>query len=265
MWKFIGWLVSWILAALWWIADRLWGDKIFEWVKPLIPSVISDASAENIVTFGPLLLLILLGFCFIVRNLDNGHTHWKTRAKLLWHRCFGPPLCFLGHNGTLAHTRTSYGEEGGVTSVQYFRLSCTNVSKRPVQVTGGFLRSLTGKCETLNLRIDGVPVDEVEAIAPESNVSISVVFPSSGNEFKGTPINGTELDQFLREFAHLKFVLETVGRTYQFEYAGSQIKQQIDQLRGLGQPQPAPRQSVIRKADGLDAIEGTKTREKAKH
>lgn len=54
-----------IFAALWWVLDRLWGDPIYDQLRPMIPDWISRPSLENIVTFGPIALaLAAAGYCW---------------------------------------------------------------------------------------------------------------------------------------------------------------------------------------------------------
>jgi hypothetical protein len=57
-------LASFIGSALWWLVDRLHGDAIFERVRPMIPSWISDPALEQIITWGPAIALVLLGSYF---------------------------------------------------------------------------------------------------------------------------------------------------------------------------------------------------------
>lgn len=64
-------LLSWIFAALLWLGDRLYGDAIFNWVRPLIPPSIANPSVEMLVwlatSVGPPIALVALGVYFFVR------------------------------------------------------------------------------------------------------------------------------------------------------------------------------------------------------
>jgi hypothetical protein len=68
-------LISWILAAVYWLADRVWGDRIFAAVKPLIPNSLAnpplDTALPILQTYGPPLALACLGAYFFWRAGKN--------------------------------------------------------------------------------------------------------------------------------------------------------------------------------------------------
>lgn len=73
--------LSWVAAGGVWLGDRLYGDAIFNWVRPMIPPEIMDPSASNVLwvitSLGPPAALIGLGVYFLVRGSQGD----RQRAK----------------------------------------------------------------------------------------------------------------------------------------------------------------------------------------
>src|SRR5947199_6757106 len=66
--RFVKASLSAVGAALWWLADKLWGDRVFAWLRPMIPTwmaepVVSDW-IESALSYGPFVALILLAIYF---------------------------------------------------------------------------------------------------------------------------------------------------------------------------------------------------------
>lgn len=60
--------VSWVLAGVYWLADRLYGDAIFNWLRPMIPQELADPDGVIwvVTSFGPPAVLLILGAYLIV-------------------------------------------------------------------------------------------------------------------------------------------------------------------------------------------------------
>jgi hypothetical protein len=54
-------LWTWIAAACWWLADRLWGDAVFAKIKPVIPAWISEWIVREVYTWLPIVVLVVIG------------------------------------------------------------------------------------------------------------------------------------------------------------------------------------------------------------
>lgn len=76
---------SYIGSALWWITQQLYGDAILKWLQPMIPAwAIHPTLADWVwwaISFGPPLLLVLIGTYFFVRSGSNP-THSTTELYL---------------------------------------------------------------------------------------------------------------------------------------------------------------------------------------
>jgi hypothetical protein len=92
--KLLGGLVSILLAAFWWVAERLWGDKLFAAIQPYIPERVANAVPTDVievfVSFGvPLLLITPGGYLFLSVwrriQLENPvRSQRKEPAKVSW-------------------------------------------------------------------------------------------------------------------------------------------------------------------------------------
>jgi len=62
-------LVGLFINVIWWMADRLWGDVVFMWIRPIVPDSLSDPKLENIVTFGPILIVSMIILIIFTHNI----------------------------------------------------------------------------------------------------------------------------------------------------------------------------------------------------
>jgi hypothetical protein len=65
-------LLSWIGAAVFWLGDRLYGDAVFGWVRPMIPAFLANPTLDAVMWFAtsvlPPLVLVALGIYFFRRS-----------------------------------------------------------------------------------------------------------------------------------------------------------------------------------------------------
>jgi len=77
--------ISWIIAAFWWLVDKLYGDKIFTLLQPVLPEWITNPPVAKYVpyaiTYGPFAALVLLG----------GYLFWTSRNAAQPERPPPPP------------------------------------------------------------------------------------------------------------------------------------------------------------------------------
>lgn len=63
---------SWVTAGVWWLFDRLYGDAIFEWLRPMIPDWAASPTLDRALSlglsFGPPIILFALGAFFLWRG-----------------------------------------------------------------------------------------------------------------------------------------------------------------------------------------------------
>jgi hypothetical protein len=60
-------LVSFVASGCTWLLDRRYGDEVFRAFRPVIPSRVTDAALDDALTFGPPVLLLLVGCYFFLR------------------------------------------------------------------------------------------------------------------------------------------------------------------------------------------------------
>ena len=63
------------LAVVWWVFERLWGDEVFERMRPMIPESLQSPSMDQIITWGPVITFFLIGGYFFYK-------HWKEVSTL---------------------------------------------------------------------------------------------------------------------------------------------------------------------------------------
>lgn len=77
-------MASFIGAALWWILDRLYGDRIYAVVQPIIPNWAFNPPLAEIlgwvVSFGPPFILVLLGMYFFLSGKNQIRQLTKSAA-----------------------------------------------------------------------------------------------------------------------------------------------------------------------------------------
>ncbi|OYW55774.1 MAG: hypothetical protein B7Y80_04655 [Hyphomicrobium sp. 32-62-53] len=67
-------LFSFVLAFIWWLTDRLYGDELFRIIRQHIPKKLrtldglSDAALQSMLSFGPPVVLNLLGSWLIYKG-----------------------------------------------------------------------------------------------------------------------------------------------------------------------------------------------------
>ena len=58
----------WISSAIWWVADRIWGDRVFESVKPMIPEEILNIPTRELITWVPTIVLVSIGILIAIKK-----------------------------------------------------------------------------------------------------------------------------------------------------------------------------------------------------
>jgi hypothetical protein len=70
--SFLKGAASYLGSAIWWITDKLWGDQLFKWARPMIPDWLAYPALEDVtrwaIAYGPPLGLFALGTFFFLRN-----------------------------------------------------------------------------------------------------------------------------------------------------------------------------------------------------
>ena len=85
MGKIWGGLASYIGSALWWLTDKIWGDKLFALVEPMIPEwavqgvPLSDI-LRSALAYGPPIALLIVGSVFF---LSGRRQHQMNSARRL--------------------------------------------------------------------------------------------------------------------------------------------------------------------------------------
>lgn len=67
-------LANFCAAGIVWVVDRLHGDAIFAWVRPMIPEWVSSPTLDHALTWGPPVVLVAVGvfFAWMVLRAPEG-------------------------------------------------------------------------------------------------------------------------------------------------------------------------------------------------